>query len=201
MFGHPPESLHWIVFLVMSSSCRAADDPSNTTAASESSSSASSDDTAPDDKATDSAGTSSGGAAESSTGSESACTPSGVLEADATRTVEAASVTTSATLLNALEHCAKDELAFRLVLDTHTVDLLAYDMIAEAYVDTSNGTTVAEGFVWDGGSESSHHRDGILRVVAPPLAGAEWLRLTLPGVAGVDRTFEWDSELLAHDLP
>ena len=40
-----------------------------------------------------------------------------------------------------------------------------------------------------------------LRVAAPPLAEADWLRLTLPGVAGVDRTFEWDSELLAHDLP
>lgn len=201
MFRDHPESLCWILFLALSSSCGAGDGASNPTDASGSSSSAatSSDDTATDDRATDSAG--SGGAAGSSTGSESTCTPSGVLEADATRTVEAASVTTSATLLNALEHCAKDELAFRLVLDTHTVDLLAYDIIAEAYVDTSNGTTVAEGFVWEGGSESSHHRDGVLHVAAPPLAGADWLRLTLPGIVGVDRTFEWDSELLAHDLP
>ncbi len=110
-------------------------------------------------------------------------------------------MTTSATLLNALEHCEKEELAIRLVLDTHTVDLLAYDIVAEAYVDTSNGATLAQGFVWEGGSESSHHRDGVLRVAAPPLAGAAWLRLTLPGIAGVDRTFEWDSDLLAHDLP
>lgn len=200
MFRVHPERISWIVFLALSSSCGAGDGASNATDAS-GASSASSDDTAPDEKVTDGAGTSSGGAAGSSTGSESACTPSGVLEADATRTVEAASVTTSAILLNALEHCAKDELAFRLVLDTHTVDLLAYDIIAEAYVDTSNGTTVAEGFVWEGGSESSHHRDGVLRFAAPPLAGADWLRLTLPGVAGVDRTFEWDSVLLAHDLP
>lgn len=201
MFGVHPERIGWIVFLALSSSCGVGDGASNVTDASGSSSAASSDDTGPDEKATDVAGTSSGGAAGSSTGSESTCTPSGVLEADATRTVEAASVTTSATLLNAIEHCAKDELAFRLVLDTHTVDLIAYDIVAEAYVDTSNGTTVAEGFVWEGGSESSHHRDGVLRVAAPLLAGADWLRLTLPGVASVDRTFEWNSELLAHDLP
>ncbi|MBL9100942.1 MAG: hypothetical protein JNL82_08290 [Myxococcales bacterium] len=136
-----------------------------------------------------------------STGTDATCTPSGVLEAEATRTVEAASVTVSATLLNALEHCPKYELVIELVLDTHSVDLLGYDIIGSASVTTSVGAAVDDGFVWEGGSESSHHRDGTLRVAAPSLVGATWLRLTLPAVAGVDRMFEWEAGLLAHDLP
>jgi hypothetical protein len=175
-----------ISFWVLLASCGGGDGMSTTTM---------------DDEATGSEGTSVDGSTGMGTGSESLCTPSGVLEPDATRIVEAASVTTSATLLNALENCEKEELEIRLVLDTHTVDLLSYDIVAEASVNTSNGAIVDEGFAWEGGSESSHHRDGILRVTAPSLAGAAWLRLTLPGVAGVDRIFEWDAGLLAHDLP
>jgi hypothetical protein len=129
------------------------------------------------------------------------CAPSGVDEAGATRRSEGAAVTVDATLLNALEHCAKPALSFRLVLDTHAVDLLSIDLEAIARVVTSTGTTVATGFAWSGTDESSHHREGVLAVAAPPLEGAAWLRLTLEGVAGVDRSFEWDETLLAHDLP
>jgi hypothetical protein len=40
-----------------------------------------------------------------------------------------------------------------------------------------------------------------LTVAAPPLEGAAWLRLTIADVAGVDRIFEWNASVLAHDLP
>lgn len=184
MLRHNQRFVSWLLLLV-TSGCGAGDLPPTET--------------------TDSAMTgeeaTSGEETGSSTEAGSACTPSGVAEADATRTVEAASVTVAATLLNALEHCAKDKLAIRLVLDTHSVDLLAYDIAAKASVVTSNGTPVEDGFAWEGGSESSHHRDGTLLVAAPPLTAVAWLRLTLPGVAAVDRTFEWDAELLEHDLP
>ena len=196
MFGHHFEILSCVAFLVFASGCGVGDGTSKAT--SDSGSAGSSDGIM---TGGESAGSGSSGNAGDSTGVGVPCTPSGVLESDATRTVEAASVTTTATLLNALEHCKKDEVAIRLVLDTHTVDLLGYDIAAEASLDTSNGSVGDQGFVWEGGSESSHHRDGILRVAAPPLAGAAWLRLTLPGVAGVDRMFEWNAELLAHDLP
>lgn len=189
MFGHPLEILTCVVLLVLSSGCGAGEGTSKAT----SDSGSASDGTMTGGDGTDSAGSSSSGGV--------LCTPSGVLESDATRTVEAASVTTTAILLNALEHCEKEEVAIRLVLDTHAADLLGYDVAAEASLDTSDGAAVDQGFVWEGGSESSHHREGILRVAAPPLVGAEWLRLTLPGVAGVDRTFEWGADLLAHDLP
>lgn len=129
------------------------------------------------------------------------CTPSGVTETDATRTTEAASVTVTATLRNALEHCTKAELAFGLVFDTHSVDLLAVDITASTTIETSNGGQLDGALTWSPGSESSHHRDGVLTAPAPVLDGADWLRLTIAEVAGVDRVFEWDASLLAHDLP
>jgi hypothetical protein len=133
--------------------------------------------------------------------SDEDCSPSGVAEAEATRTSVAASVTVDATLLNALQHCAKGAVSFRVVLDTHSVDLLAIDLLAAARVTTDLGAELAGAFVWEPLDESSHHRDGILSVAAPPLEGAGWLRLTLFEIAGVDRTFEWDEALLTHDLP
>lgn len=130
-----------------------------------------------------------------------ACTPSGVSDADATRSTEAASVRVSTLLRNALEHCAKPDLTFDLVLDTHSVDLLAIDLAASARIETSSGGAIDNGLTWAPGSESSHHRDGVLTAPEPALDGAEWLRLTIAEVAGVDRVFEWDASLLAHDLP
>lgn len=192
MLARRPEFL--FALLVLPPSCGAGDGTSDSAVTSGASTS---DDATTDEDATGSTSPSSSG---DSTGS-GLCMPSGVLELDATRTVEAASVTSSATLLNALEHCKKDKVAIEIVLDTHTVDLLGYDIVAAASLETSNGAVVEAGFMWEGGSESSHHRDGVLRVAAPPLAGAAWLRLTLPALAGVDRVFEWDAELLAHDLP
>ncbi len=129
------------------------------------------------------------------------CTPSGVTEADATRTTAAASITVDATLLNALQHCAKPEIAFKLVLDTHSVDLLGIDLLASARLETDGGELVTDGFGWTPVSETSHHREGTLTAPAPPLLGAAWLRLTVQDVGGVDRVFEWDATYLAHDLP
>ena len=130
MFGYHFEIVSCVVLLVLTSGCGAGDGTSKAT--SDSGSAGSSDGMMTGGDATDSAGSGSSGNAGDSTGVGVPCTPSGVLESDATRTVEAASVTTTATLLNALEHCKKEEVAIRLVLDTHTVDLLGYDIAAEA---------------------------------------------------------------------
>lgn len=129
------------------------------------------------------------------------CTRSEVTETQAKRNTGGGSVTVDATFVNALEHCRKSELAFKLVLDTHSVDLMAINLAGSARVETSSGQTRTTGFVWKPGSESSHHRDGILTVPAVPLAGAAWLRLTLSSIAGSNRVFEWQADLLAHDLP
>lgn len=122
----------------------------------------------------------------------SACTPTGVSEEQATRLTDAGSVSATAVFLNVVDGCGTDELRFKLVLDTHSVALDAIDLPASARLETSLGVQVSSGFSWAGGSESSHHRDGVLSVAAPSLAGASWLRLTLLGIAGVDRTFTWD---------
>lgn len=127
----------------------------------------------------------------------SACTVTGISEEQATRLTDAGSVTASAAFLNAVDGCWTGELRFKLVLDTHSVALDAIDLPASARVETSLGAQVSSGFLWAGGSESSHHRDGVLSVAAPSLAGSSWLRLTLLGIAGVDRTFTWDGSSLS----
>jgi len=129
------------------------------------------------------------------------CVPSGVSEADATRVTDAAAVTVSAVLRNSLEHCVKPKLTFSLVFDTHSVDLLAIDIVASSRIETGVGGRVSLGVAWAPGPESGPHRDGVLTLQAPQLDGAEWLRLTVAGVAGVDRVFEWDGALLTHDQP
>lgn len=146
-------------------------------------------------------GTESSTTSSGNTGDGANCIPSGVSEGDATRTVDAAAVTASATLLNALEDCPKSEMSFKLVLDTHSIDLLSFDVMSNVRLETSSGVAVEQGFTWEVSSDSSHHREGILRVAAPPLTGVTWLRLTVLGLADVDRVFEWDAALLAHDLP
>ncbi len=134
-------------------------------------------------------------------GATPACVPSGVTEAEATRSSSAGSVTVKATLLNALEHCPKQTIAFELILDTHSVDLLGIDVAASARLEASSGESVMEGFTWTPTSESSHHRAGTLAASALQLSGAEWLWLTIEGVAGSDRVFEWDESLIVHDIP
>lgn len=131
---------------------------------------------------------------------DATCSPSGVSAEAATRTTDAGTVVVSATLRNALARCAKEEVVFALVFDTHSLDLTAIDVRAASTVQTSLGGGVAD-LVWEPGSVSSHHVDGTLRGTAPPLSGASWLRLTVRDVAGTDRVFEWDETLLAHDLP
>lgn len=126
----------------------------------------------------------------------SGCAPTGISEEQVTRQTDAASVTATAAFLNAVDGCSSDELRFKLVLDTHSVALDAIDLPGSALVETSLGGQISSGFRWAGGSESSHHRDGVLSVAAPALAGASWLRLTLVGIGGVDRIFEWDGSLL-----
>ncbi len=106
-----------------------------------------------------------------------------------------------ATLLNALQHCQKTELAFKLIFDTHSEDLTAIDIAGSARVQDSMAQPRTAGFTWKPGSESSHHRDGILTVLAVPLAGSVWLRLSLSSIFGTNRVFDWGEDLLAHDLP
>ncbi len=110
-------------------------------------------------------------------------------------------MTADATLLNALEHCRKADLVFKLVFDTHSVDLTAIDIARSARVENSSVQSATSGFTWKPGSESSHHRDGNLTLPAGSLADADWLRLTLSSIAGSDRTFEWQRNFLKHDLP
>jgi hypothetical protein len=125
-----------------------------------------------------------------------ACVSSAISEAEATRKSSAASVSVDAVLLNAVDGCPRDDVRFKLVLDTHSVSLLAFDLAASARLESSSGATISSGFRWMGTSGSDHHREGVLSVTAANLSGAGPLRLTMQGIAGVDRTFEWDASFL-----
>lgn len=174
-----------LTFTAVQLGCGDASDGGREVDARPADSSQSADATAPPDTAID-AGDAAG----------AGCAPTGLTEAQVTRKTDAAAVTVDAILLNALEGCPKDRLRFKLVLDTHSVALDAIDLPGSAVVETSLGGKVPGAARWTGGSESSHHRDGVLEVNAPSLVGVAWVRLSLRGIAGVDRSFEWDAGAL-----
>ena len=90
-----------------------------------------------------------------------------------------------------------DTLAFKVVLDTHAVDLDAYDLGQLAVLRTTEGLEIAP-VAWNAPA-GGHHREGTLsfpllaedgsRLVKP---GAGHLALVIRDVAGVsERTFHW----------
>ncbi len=77
---------------------------------------------------------------------------------------------------------------FRVVLDTHAVNLDSYDLTQLATLRTADGEIVPTG--WDA-PPGGHHREGVLRFasVAPDSNSME---LVIRDVAGVpERTFSW----------
>lgn len=85
-------------------------------------------------------------------------------------------------------------LLFHLKLDTHSVDLSQYDLVALSTVRwDSQGTLPARG--WVPLQESGHHREGVLVFAYPGeqgLTGRGELVLVLADLAGVsERTFRW----------
>lgn len=120
----------------------------------------------------------------------------------APQTSQGAGITVTATPLSGAEAAAAG-LRFRLELDTHSGDLMTYDLAALATLRTSEGRTVSEGFSWQGESESSHHRAGVLRLDAAAggaalITGATtYLELELRDVGVPSRVFRWEGEALA----
>jgi ABC-type glycerol-3-phosphate transport system substrate-binding protein len=85
-----------------------------------------------------------------------ACSGSGASEAaaGAPRTARAGAVEVTATPLE-----TGDGARFRLVFETHTVEL-DFDPLEVVALETAGGTVAAAG--WDGPGPGGHHRDGVL---------------------------------------
>ena len=121
-----------------------------------------------------------------------------------TRTSMEAGIAVDVTFLNPLLPPEETEgkLVFRVALNTHSGDLLQYDLTKLAVLRTGEGLTVEGGFVWEPESESGHHRMGLLTVSATvdgqPLIteGTEFLELELKDIGVPSRVFRWEGSLL-----
>lgn len=130
-----------------------------------------------------------------------------VTEADLTRTSKAASIEVNVVFMNPLlkSDANKDQLTFKIALDTHAGDLMQYDLIKLAVLRTSTGVAVDSGFVWEPGSESSHHRSGTLKLAGDVTGkiilseSTEYLELELKGIGVPSRTFRWTKQELSDE--
>lgn len=108
-----------------------------------------------------------------------------------TQTSEGGGVTLKATWLE-----PRDRLEFKIVLDTHSVDLDGYDLRALATLRAEHVRSVSP-IAWDA-PKGGHHREGTLRFPARDAGGAgvyaadRAYTLSIRDVAGVPlRTFTW----------
>ena len=108
---------------------------------------------------------------------------------DATQTASGGGVTAKVTYLNPK---SGDDLRFRVVLDTHSVDLDAYDLKAIIVLRDNAGKSYLPTAVENKGS--GHHREAT--VIFPKVStDAKRLDVVIKDVAGVkERTFQWNIE-------
>jgi hypothetical protein len=94
---------------------------------------------------------------------------------------------------------ASDAVAFKVVLDTHSVNLDTYDLLQLAVLRTPAGEEIAP-LAWDAPA-GGHHREGMLSFPAAAADGSPLLQpdggpllLVIRDIAGVaERTFSWSA--------
>jgi hypothetical protein len=119
---------------------------------------------------------------------------------DVVRTDNQKAVTVKATLVNPITEVGP-ALTFELNLDTHSVDLSAYDILANVSISTESGISLTgDNLLWEGMSEDFHHRSGLLITSQEQIKlGTDLGKLTLElyDLGGVPvRQFVWEQELL-----
>jgi DNA-binding beta-propeller fold protein YncE len=120
---------------------------------------------------------------------------------------QGAGITVAATLIEPAEPNSAEVLTVRLDLDTHSGDLMRYDLTQLAVLRTSEGITVTDGFTWQGKGETSHHRSGFLQVEVVrdgmPLISAttSYLELELNDIGVPSRRFRWEGTELTRLQP
>jgi len=93
--------------------------------------------------------------------------------------------------LNPLDTAGSSEMSFEVRMNTHSVNLEAYDMAKLSTLRIDDGTELAAlGWFEPGGG--GHHISGILKFTGAPSPAAKLIRLIIREVGGVaERSFEW----------
>lgn len=103
-------------------------------------------------------------------------------------------VTVKVTLLP--EKSSNDKVVFEIVMDTHSVDLLQYeiDNVAEVSIDKKAS---AVGTVWEPSSNDSHHVIGYLTWSGERNEDYKQISLTLKNIDNIpERVFSWQKDEL-----
>lgn len=83
-------------------------------------------------------------------------------------------------------------LAFRVALDTHSVDLAKFDLVTNAALRDDSARELAPSD-WRDERRDSHHRSGVVRFPAPPGGTSARLTLVVRNLAGVaERTLTFE---------
>lgn len=116
-----------------------------------------------------------------------------------TQVTRGAGITVAVTVVEPEEATPDGTMTFRIDLDTHSGDLMLYDLTALATLRTNEGATLSDGFSWQGAGESSHHRSGYLQIDVTPLSpkSAEHLELEFRDIGTPSRVYRWQTA----DLP
>jgi hypothetical protein len=115
----------------------------------------------------------------------------GFRKKDLRRTNDEGPVEITVLYLNPLRQEAGPELSFEVRMNTHSVNLDAYEMENISFLRVDGGAEQkALGWVKPGGG--GHHRSGVLRFAGPIPSGAQSLQVIIRGIGGVqERVFEW----------
>lgn len=68
------------------------------------------------------------------------------------------------TLENMVEEYKEDELVFKIMLNTHSVNLDGIDYANLVELTTDKGVKIQEGFTWEIGQGGGHHLNGFLKI-------------------------------------
>lgn len=124
-----------------------------------------------------------------------------VTEEVLTRTSAGSAVSVDVAFLNPIQK-NKEELIFKVALNTHSVDLSGFRIDQLAAFRNSEGVEAEEGFIWVSESESSHHRSGYLKIPAKTKDGkpliseeTEYIILEISGIEA-KREFKWEKDIL-----
>lgn len=114
---------------------------------------------------------------------------SSVAASSPTQTVAGGGVMAKVTFLNPK---GPDDARFQVVLDTHSVNLDAYDLKTIAVLRDDTGKTYVPTAIENKGG--GHHREAVV-TFAKLAPGVKWIELIIRDVAGVkERTFLWNLE-------
>ncbi len=93
--------------------------------------------------------------------------------------------------LNPLGQEADSELSFEVRMNTHSVNLDAYEMENISFLRIDGGDE-QKALSWSKPGGGGHHRSGVLKFAGPIPSGAQSLQVIIRGIGGVqERVFEW----------